>query len=385
MEIPGGDAGYLIADEGKQLISLDCSNGENWFAALYARDDAMAMACAAEDFHKVMASTAYFTDEWNATQDPEEHKRLRVIGKRITFGTAYGMGTGRLAREINITFDEAKALLDKRDKRFWRIAKAKATSAAYATQHGITMLWTGRRIRIRKFDGKYKGYTAWNSLAQGGLGELIVRGMLKIQEFLKPYRSRIVTQVHDEIVLEIDPGEYHEIIVPIIEILSDILPEIWNSRTNPPCRWLFALDNIDNAKKWGYNPYQDYLLPSNEYVNRWGFHGYPANAKEAPTWINQFGWGELALQKELGQVENVPDIQILDDLDWAQLRDSSRDAYEILVNPVSVNGRMFVFPENIKVLRELYHKQGNPEYNHVLEALDQLAIQLENYRAWRTC
>lgn len=385
VKAPGTDVGYLIGAPDRVLISLDCSNAENWMGAMYGRDDALASACAAEDFHTVMASTAYFADKWDSW-DAAERKRWRDFGKIITFGTSYGMGQKKLARSLAVSETEAKQFLDNKDRKFWRVKQAKDRSSQFATQNGYTILWTGRRVAIRKWEGQYKGYTAWNSLAQGGVGEMIVRGMLSIAEYFKDnnYNSRVVTQVHDEIVMEIDPNEYQEIIVPIIEILSSVIPSIWNSRTTPHTRWLFTLDNLENAHKWGYHPYIDYALPLDHYVNAWGFHEYAQGEKEAPTWINQWGYGELALQKELGHIEEIPEVEVIEELNWTELRDTLANAYTILGNPVEVNQRLFLFPDNIYVMQDLFHKKGDKNYLQILEKLDELSAVMEKYNSWRT-
>jgi DNA polymerase I-like protein with 3'-5' exonuclease and polymerase domains len=63
-------------------------------AAMISGDDILAAACMAEDFHSVMA-THYFGRAWERA-DAQERKRLRNMSKKITYGTAYGMGAERL-------------------------------------------------------------------------------------------------------------------------------------------------------------------------------------------------------------------------------------------------------------------------------------------------
>lgn len=385
VEKPGLDSGYFYAgDPDYVFISLDCSNAENWMAAMYAMDDDMAHACAQADFHTVMASTAYFADFWNAIT-PKEQKEWRNKGKTITFGTAYGMGKRKLAYSLRIPESKAQEFLDNRDRKFWRVKQAKDRSSAFAAQNGYTILWSGRRVAIRKWNGQYKGYTAWNSLAQGGVGEMIVRGMLSLKNFFseRNYKSKVVGQVHDEIIIKLYISEYRQVIIPIIELLSTVISDVWNSRTTPPCRWLFTLDNIDNATKWGLESYRNYPLPITEYVNRWGFQLYKSDEKEAPNWINQWGYGEEALNKELGIQSSTEDLMTFEKgHNWQAFKDAVQNA-SALMSPIQYNGKTFLFEEGIHILRAAYHKGISNEYLKYLETFDILVEVIKDYEEWK--
>ena len=89
-------AGVVIGDEGFTLVEIDYSNAENVMAAMIAGDDNLAAACQTEDFHSTMA-VRYFGETWNQA-GPQERKRLRGLSKRISYGTAYGMGARSLAK-----------------------------------------------------------------------------------------------------------------------------------------------------------------------------------------------------------------------------------------------------------------------------------------------
>lgn len=305
--------GVYVADtdDQHQLIELDASNAENWFAAAYARENGMAAACASEDMHTSMAIQYFGRDLYESMTDEEWDHGPRAQSKSVTFGTAYGMGINALARKLKMSVVEARALLDLKDRTFPRVAELKKNAAKWAEKHESIAIWDGRTVAIKKAYNDYsekvevKGYTAINSLNQGGVGSLIVRAMLSIDSLLRDKypRSRIVLQVHDSIIVNLHIDDYPHAVQEMIDIMATTVPDDFNNRTVPACRWLSTLDNYANAKKWGYRHNHDYLLPIYEYVNRWGVHHYEEGQHKAPTWINQWGYGEEALQRELDLIQ----------------------------------------------------------------------------------
>lgn len=299
----GRFAGLLIGDSDEhQLIELDYSNAENWALAGYSGDDNLALACAAEDFHSAMARGYFGEDLYQSMSDKEWHDGPRKKGKAITFGTAYGMGPDKLARTLGVSESEARLILDNKARSFPDVERVKEKSSRFADKYGYTILWDGRRVKIQEyFDGTNKGYTAINSLNQGGVAALVARAMLEIERLLdeKYPRSRIALQVHDSIIVSLHRDDYPNAVQEMIEIMATIIPDDFNNRTTPACRWLVTLDNRENAGKWGYRYNREYLLPLDEYVNRWGVHKYEPGEDEAPVWINEWGYGDKALQKEM--------------------------------------------------------------------------------------
>ncbi len=392
--IPELDIGLFIPDEDDLVwISLDCSNAENWMGAMYSRDNVFAAACAATDFHKVMAQ-GYFAQRWEEANS-DERAQMRNLGKTITFGTAYGMGVKKLAWSLRISVEEAQQFLDNKDRTFPQVARAKKAWSEFAEQSGYAILWTGRRVGMRKRDGKYKGYTAWNSLAQGGVGEMIVRGMVGTSAMLRDLskydpRSRVVSQVHDEVIIQISPNNYPYVVQDIIEVLATVVPDIWNERTTPACRWLFDLDNVTNAHKWGFVPGKDYLLPIDEYINRWGVHKYEQGQKECPIWINEYGSGEQALARELGtslpepKDQPAPEVGAVDcpPFDWATLRQVLMDAVST-INPFPYEGRIFDFPAGMELRRALCHTGNDMSYLEIIKIYDTLAETMDAYKNWK--
>ncbi len=346
------DIGFMIPDPDFTYVELDYSNAENWIAAMYAKDNVLASACANDDFHSVMASTVYYPELWDKSSK-DERKVLRNKGKNVTFGTAYGMGPMLLSVSLGITYEEAKLLIDNKEKGFVAVRSAKQRSSDFALRTGYTQLWTGRRIKIRyDFRGKLKAYTAWNTLAQGGVGEITTRAMIEIYTFLRDnnFKSYIANQVHDAIIIAMHKDEYETIAQTLIEMMSRIMPERWNQRTTPNIRWLVDIDHRSNAKKWGWQYNKEYQLPTDHYLNRWGKHNYAEKSNESKVWINEFGYGETALKAELALqgVENVVREPV------AQVTYSLEDLYNVCKRFTDLMETPFVFDGNAFVGKDAY-------------------------------
>lgn len=243
----GSMAGLLTAPEGAMLIEIDFSNAENWVAAMLSADSNLAKACADEDFHSAMASH-YFPQAWQVA-DAKERKRLRRMGKSVTFGTAYGMGAERLALQIRIGLDEAKAILLAKDNAFPNVATTKRKAAEKAEQQGYINLWTGRAIPV----DAARSYIAWNYCCQGAVGEMVKRAIVLIGEAFRErgWRSRVAIDMHDALILEVWDEERDAALALASDIMEHIIPEKFNQRTTPNIRWIARPNLAENAKKWG--------------------------------------------------------------------------------------------------------------------------------------
>jgi len=153
-------AGVAIGDEGFTLVEIDYSNAENVMAAMIAGDSNLSAACQAEDFHSVMGAE-YFGKQWQEA-DTAERKRLRNLSKKITYGTAYGMGAKRLGESINVSTEEAKRIMRAKDAAFPRVTHWRTVAQKQADDTHRLKLWTGRPVAVPS------AFVAWNYICQGG-------------------------------------------------------------------------------------------------------------------------------------------------------------------------------------------------------------------------
>ncbi len=238
-------AGVAIGDEGFTLVEIDYSNAENVMAALIAADDNLAAACAAEDFHATTAAQ-YFGQAWEAA-DPATRKRLRTMAKKVTYGTAYGMGAERLGASIGVSTAEAQQLMRAKDLAFPNVTRARAAAKRQARETGILELWTGRRVAVPS------AFVAWNYVCQGGVSEMLKRAIVLVSEAFQAHamRSRVALDIHDALVLEVAHSEWDAALDIASQIMSNVTPEELNNRTTPPIRWRATAKLEENRKKWG--------------------------------------------------------------------------------------------------------------------------------------
>jgi DNA polymerase-1 len=247
-------AGVAIGDEGFTLVEIDYSNAENVMAALISSDHNLATACDAEDFHSMMAAQ-YFAREW-PTADSAHRKHLRTLAKKITYGTAYGMGADRLGRSLGLSTEEAQVLMRAKDAAFPKLTRLRNAAKRQARDTGLLRLWTGRPVAVPS------AFVAWNFLCQGGVSELLKRAIVRISETFEAQAmdSRVVLDIHDALVLEVAHHEWDEALTLASQIMCRITPEELIQRTTPPICWRAQPNLAENRKKWGalqWHPNED--------------------------------------------------------------------------------------------------------------------------------
>lgn len=238
-------AGVAIGDQGFTLVEIDYRNAENVMAAFLSGDPALAAACVAEDFHSTMAAQ-YFGQAWE-TADVGERKHLRNMSKKITYGTAYGMGAERLGDSIGVTKDEARKLIAAKDRAFAHVTRMRTAAQNQVSDTHQLRLWTGRPVAVPS------PFVAWNYLCQGGVSELLKRAIVVVSETYRSrhMRSRVALDIHDAIVLEVAHDEWDEALRLASSIMAHLTPEALNQRTQPPIRWVAQPNPKENQHKWG--------------------------------------------------------------------------------------------------------------------------------------
>jgi DNA polymerase I-like protein with 3'-5' exonuclease and polymerase domains len=238
-------AGVAIGDDGFTLVEMDYRNAENVMAAMISGDDNLAAACMAEDFHSVMA-TRYFGQVWEQA-DAAERKRLRNLSKKITYGTAYGMGAERLGDSIDVSKGEAQRLMQAKDRAFARVTRMRAAAQQRVRDTQLLRLWTGRAVAVPT------PFVAWNYLCQGGVSEMLKRAIVVVSETYRTngMRSRVALDMHDALILEVAHDEWDDALKLASKIMSSIAPKNLTERTSPPIRWVAQPNIKENQHKWG--------------------------------------------------------------------------------------------------------------------------------------
>src|SRR5436853_4214222 len=140
---------------------------------------------------------------------------MRARAKTINFATIYGQGALALSRQLGITLEEAKAFIKHYFERFAGVRAWLDKTVDEARQKGFVETLFGRRryipeLRDRNFSIRSFGErTATNSPLQGSAADLIKIAMIRIHAALREQRlaTRMVLQVHDELVFEVPSAE----------------------------------------------------------------------------------------------------------------------------------------------------------------------------------
>ncbi len=195
---------------GGTLISADYSQVELRLLAHLAQDEQLLAAFRAdEDVHRRTASLVFGVAVAEVTSE------LRTRAKAINFGIIYGMGAQRLARETGLTFSEAQQFIERYFGVFTGVRRWLDATLEQARANGYVSTLLGRRRAIPELastDPRLRANAqnvAVNTPIQGTAADLIKRAMLAIDRELTATKvaSRMILQVHDELVFDVAPGE----------------------------------------------------------------------------------------------------------------------------------------------------------------------------------
>ncbi len=200
----------FVAAPGAVLLTADYSQIELRLLAHLSGDAAFVQAFEqGGDIHRQTAAIIFGVPQDQVT--PE----MRSRAKTINFGTIYGQGSFALSRQLGITQEEAKEFIRAYFARFSGVRAWLDRTVAAAREHGYVETIFGRRryvpeLRDRNFNIRAFGErTATNSPLQGSAADLIKIAMIGIDRALAEQRlaTRMLLQVHDELVLEVPEAE----------------------------------------------------------------------------------------------------------------------------------------------------------------------------------
>ncbi len=208
----------FISDNGHLLVSADYSQIELRVFAHYSDDDAfMKSFKQEEDIHTRTAAEILGVKAHSVTPD------MRRVAKAVNFGIIYGMGPKKLSEELGIDLNTAKNYIATYYKTYQGVAKYREKMIERARKDGyVTTLFNRRRYLpdILHGNGVIRAEAermAVNTPIQGTAADLIKKAMINIHQKLtrKGFRSKMLLQVHDELVFEV-PEEEVKTVVPMI-------------------------------------------------------------------------------------------------------------------------------------------------------------------------
>ncbi|MDQ2749160.1 MAG: DNA polymerase I [Actinomycetota bacterium] len=201
---------FIVGPDFESLMTADYSQIEMRIMAHLSRDAGLIEAFSTgEDLHTFVASRAF--DLPPDQIDGELRRRV----KAMSYGLAYGLSAFGLAKQLKITPDEARAQMEAYFTRFGGVRDYLNSVVAEARQTGYTETIMGRRRYLDKLNSDNRNLremaerAALNAPIQGSAADIIKVAMLGVHRGLAEagLRSRLLLQVHDELVLEIAPGE----------------------------------------------------------------------------------------------------------------------------------------------------------------------------------
>lgn len=218
---------FIPRDNDHVLLSADYSQIELRIVAAISGDPAMCEAFASgTDIHTATASKVYGVATTDVT------KEMRYKAKSVNFGIIYGQGAFGLADNLGISRTEAKEIIDNYKKQFSSIQKYMDEMVNFAREHGYVKTLMGRKRWLKDINSAnftVRGYAernAINSPIQGTAADMIKMAMIKIHHEFKArgFKSKMVLQVHDELVFDAFKDEA-EIIKPVIlDCMRSALP-----------------------------------------------------------------------------------------------------------------------------------------------------------------
>ncbi|MBO9199685.1 MULTISPECIES: DNA polymerase I [Niastella] len=218
---------FVPRDSNRVLISADYSQIELRIVAGISGDPAMCEAFKkGVDIHTATAAKVYGVEESAVT------KEQRYKAKSVNFGIIYGQGAFGLADNLGISRTEAKEIIDNYKKQFAGIQKYMDDTINFAKETGFVQTIMGRKRWLRDINSSnftVRGFAernAINSPIQGTAADMIKLAMVKIyHEFRKHnFESRMILQVHDELVFDAVKEEVETIKPIILECMRSALP-----------------------------------------------------------------------------------------------------------------------------------------------------------------
>ncbi|MFJ5548381.1 DNA polymerase I [Streptomyces sp. NPDC093225] len=206
--------GFVVGEGFESLMTADYSQIELRVMAHLSEDEGLIEAfLSGEDLHTTVASQVFGVER--SAVDAEMRRKI----KAMSYGLAYGLSAFGLSQQLNIDPAEARGLMDTFFERFGGVRDylQRVVDEARATGYTATMLGRRRYLPDLNSDNRQRREAAermaLNAPIQGTAADIVKLAMVRVDRALAGagLTSRMLLQVHDEIVLEIAPGEAAEV------------------------------------------------------------------------------------------------------------------------------------------------------------------------------
>jgi DNA polymerase-1 len=200
----------FIAPQGSRIISADYSQIELRIMAHLSGDEGLLKAFAnGEDIHRATAAEVFSVSLNDVSSEQRRYAKV------INFGLIYGMSAYGLASQLGIENNAAKQYIDVYFARYPGVKRYMDDTREQAKAQGFVETWFGRRLWLPEINGangmrrQAAERAAINAPMQGTAADLIKLAMIAVQDWLEQEKlqTKLIMQVHDELVLEVPEGE----------------------------------------------------------------------------------------------------------------------------------------------------------------------------------
>jgi DNA polymerase-1 len=201
---------FVVGEGFEQLMTADYSQIEMRIMAHLSGDEALIAAFnSGADFHAATASSVFHVPVEEVI--PDQRRKI----KAMNYGLAYGLSAFGLSNQLNISTEEARTLMEEYFQRFGGVRDYLQAVVRKAVQDGYTATILGRRRYLPDLSSDNRQRRemaermALNAPIQGSAADIIKVAMLRVDKALREagLTSRMLLQVHDELVFDVAPGE----------------------------------------------------------------------------------------------------------------------------------------------------------------------------------
>ena len=220
---------FVPRDKDHILLAADYSQIELRIVADVSKDPVMLDAFTnGKDFHTATAAQVYAVDYDAVTPDQRRN------AKTVNFSILYGAGATNLSRQLGIKRAEAKELIETYFTQFPALKAYMDETVQFARDNGYVKTLAGRKRALRDINSR-NGLTrsnaervAVNTPIQGSAADMIKLAMIAIHKKLKDgkYKTKMILQVHDELVFDVYKPELEEIKVMVEACMRTAMPQL---------------------------------------------------------------------------------------------------------------------------------------------------------------
>lgn len=216
---------FFYKDPDYEFLSLDYSQVELRVLASLGNIKNLIEVCnSGEDIHKATASKVFGVPLDQVTSD------MRRKAKTVNFGIVYGISTYGLKKRLDISFQEANDIIKAFKQTFDGMDEFEKKTIEFARANGYVKTILNRRRYFPEINSpdkmrrSFSERAAVNAVIQGSAADLIKAAMNKVSSLLKGYKTKMIMQIHDELVFKVYKPEEKDLLPLITKAMDTALP-----------------------------------------------------------------------------------------------------------------------------------------------------------------